>query len=265
MKIWHWLIFGSVISTWALYGFLPSTLFGISNAGVFGDQFGMVNALFSGMAFAGLIVAITMQRDELKLQREELEMTRCELKGQKEQLSAQNETMQQQKFENTFFHLLEVIDRAGEKALVTGTETVNGTRKKYYHRGKAAFKDLYMILYRAAGNNKGIQTEETAKKAWDDSRVMLIEENGHYFDAVVSTMLLIEDSNISSKKLYNNFLMSSISSYEKGLIFYYLLYEQKKNFNQIHKQDLFKGLPENYLLFPEHLNLIKPKGADSVD
>jgi hypothetical protein len=186
MKVWHWVIFGSVICIWVIFGLLPSSLFGISNAGIFGDQFGMVNALFSGMAFAGLIVAITMQRDELKLQREELEMTRGELKGQKEQLSAQNETMLQQKFENTFFHLLEVIDRTGEKALVTGTAGVK--QEKYYHRGKDAFKGLYMMLYRAASSIDN-QTEETVKQAWNKLRTMLIEDNGHYFDTVVSTML----------------------------------------------------------------------------
>jgi hypothetical protein len=72
-------------------------------------------------------------------------------------------------------------------------------------------------------------------------------------------MLFIESSNISAKKRYNNILMSSISSYEKGLIFYYLLYERKEAFDQIHKIDLFDTLPKKYFLFPEHLNLIKPK------
>ena len=41
-----------------------------------GDLFGAVNALFSAWAFVGVIVAILMQRSELKLQREELIETR---------------------------------------------------------------------------------------------------------------------------------------------------------------------------------------------
>jgi hypothetical protein len=48
--------------------------------GQFGDLFGAVNALFSGLAFAGLIYAILLQREDLELQRKELEMTRQELK-----------------------------------------------------------------------------------------------------------------------------------------------------------------------------------------
>lgn len=47
--------------------------------GTFGDMFGSVNALFSGLAFAGLIYALFLQRTELALQREELKLTRTEL------------------------------------------------------------------------------------------------------------------------------------------------------------------------------------------
>jgi hypothetical protein len=47
--------------------------------GVFGDSFGAVNALFSGLAFSALIYTVHLQRKELGLQRKELEMTRAEL------------------------------------------------------------------------------------------------------------------------------------------------------------------------------------------
>jgi len=47
--------------------------------GTIGDSFGMTNALFSGLAFAGVIYAILLQQQELSLQREELRMTREEL------------------------------------------------------------------------------------------------------------------------------------------------------------------------------------------
>lgn len=45
-----------------------------------GDSFGGLNALFSGLAFAGVIATILLQREELRLQRVELENTRKELK-----------------------------------------------------------------------------------------------------------------------------------------------------------------------------------------
>ena len=45
----------------------------------FGDIFGAINTLFSGLAFAGIIFTIQLQRKDLKLQREDLKMTRMEL------------------------------------------------------------------------------------------------------------------------------------------------------------------------------------------
>lgn len=47
--------------------------------GQFGDSFGVANSLFSGLAFAGLIYTVHLQRQELALQRKELELTRSEL------------------------------------------------------------------------------------------------------------------------------------------------------------------------------------------
>lgn len=44
-----------------------------------GDMYGAPNALFSGLAFAGVIFAIHLQREDLDLQRKELELTRIEL------------------------------------------------------------------------------------------------------------------------------------------------------------------------------------------
>ncbi|MBK8567704.1 MAG: hypothetical protein IPN76_31390 [Saprospiraceae bacterium] len=46
--------------------------------GEIGDMYGSVNAIFSGLAFAGIIITILLQRKELKSQREELEDTRKE-------------------------------------------------------------------------------------------------------------------------------------------------------------------------------------------
>lgn len=67
--------------------------------GAFGDQFGAVNALFSGLAFAGLIYTIILQRRDLKLQRQEM-------KEQTREFKKENETLRIQRFENTFFNML---------------------------------------------------------------------------------------------------------------------------------------------------------------
>lgn len=79
---WVWLIaiIAIVIATQALIG---SAIY-YSHAswdtrGQFGDMFGAVNTLFSGLAFAGFLCAIYLQREDLRLQRQDLALTRNEL------------------------------------------------------------------------------------------------------------------------------------------------------------------------------------------
>ena len=50
-----------------------------SKSGTFGETFGALNALFSGLAIAGVIVTILIQRNELKNQRIELGLQRTEM------------------------------------------------------------------------------------------------------------------------------------------------------------------------------------------
>lgn len=51
-----------------------------TKSGTFGDTFGALNAIFSGLALAGVIVTILIQRSELKNQRIELSLQRNEMK-----------------------------------------------------------------------------------------------------------------------------------------------------------------------------------------
>lgn len=71
----------------------------LNDRGTFGDMFGSINALYSGLAFAGIIFTILLQRKELKYQRQELRETRKEFE-------IQNKTLKLQRFESTFFNLL---------------------------------------------------------------------------------------------------------------------------------------------------------------
>lgn len=102
-----------VLAVWALTFFL----FFITDSGErgqFGDMFGAVNALFSGLAFAGLIITLILQKTELGLQREELEQTREELRNQRVEFETQNETLKYQRFENLFYNMLNLQEKIVE-------------------------------------------------------------------------------------------------------------------------------------------------------
>lgn len=58
----------------------PISKYSINKSGVFGDSFGLLTALFSGLAFSGMIITILLQKKELDLQRLELSYSREEFK-----------------------------------------------------------------------------------------------------------------------------------------------------------------------------------------
>lgn len=79
MRGFLWLI-AVVLVAWLVYWCVVVIYIGKPETpGAWGDMFGGLNALFSGFAFAGVIYAILIQRQELSLQREELKAQREEM------------------------------------------------------------------------------------------------------------------------------------------------------------------------------------------
>ena len=79
----------SLLILWGVWIF-PDIVPHVEKRGQWGDSFGFVTALFTGLAFAILIRTLHVQQQELALQRQELE-------GQKKL---------KQNFESSFFQLL---------------------------------------------------------------------------------------------------------------------------------------------------------------
>ena len=113
------------------------------DSGIFGDSSGAINALFSALAFAGVIFAIILQKKELGLQREELEQTREELKGQKEELIQQNETLRRQRFENTFFQMMSLQQEIVNTLSYTYSIFTSKGIGNSVFKGRDVFRALY--------------------------------------------------------------------------------------------------------------------------
>ena len=70
-----------IVILWLLWWIVVWAIGGTTEQqGHLGDLFGGINALFSGLALAGVVTAVILQSHELQLQRSELEMTRDELR-----------------------------------------------------------------------------------------------------------------------------------------------------------------------------------------
>ncbi len=86
-----------IFSLWIISTLILKLFFGDwSKSGSFGDTFGAINSLFSGLALAGIIYTIYLQKTELSLQREELKYTREELKRTADAQESSNKMMNEQ-------------------------------------------------------------------------------------------------------------------------------------------------------------------------
>jgi hypothetical protein len=93
-KLIGWSVLGAVIVflLWAgsaaiLCQYVPES----TARGTFGDMFGAINALFSGWAFLGVVIAIILQRQELEMQRQEIRESRI---AQQASANAQHQSLE---------------------------------------------------------------------------------------------------------------------------------------------------------------------------
>ncbi len=250
------LLIGGVLSIVIIYAGLllfitwPISEWSINKSGVFGDSFGVLTSLFSGLAFAGLIITIIMQKDELALQREELSLTREELSGQKEELKIQNETMKKQQFENTFFQMLSLHSEIVKNISISNINLPSQKYNKY-----DAFKHLHDFFKKKLSTRK---PEKISRLYINNMYLNHIYDNyknqfGIYFRNLYNIIKFIDGSNVDDKKTYTNLLRAQLSDYELLLLFYNCLsdmgYEKFKPL--VEKYSLLKALPDEAINHPE--------------
>lgn len=164
-----------------------------SDRGTFGDKFGAVNALFSGLAFAGVIITILLQREELKA-------TRDAVKTQTAEFELQNKTLALQRFEHSFFSML---SQHNEFIKLLGDD-----KKK----GVGYFIELF---------KEEIQKGNTA----DISNIYANKYNGirqlnleSYFSSIDLLILAINKANVENKEIYYDLIATRLTFNEKCLL-----------------------------------------------
>lgn len=224
-------LFISVIILWILCPIVIRLIYpGMQERGQAGDLFGAVNALFSGMAFAGIIWSLRLQQTQINMQEEQLEMQReehiatlVELEGQKGQLQQQIKTFELQRFENSFFAMLDLYKE--NKKLCTG---------------RYSFEELYSKLKL---DYKFFQTEDLISKIQTVYYYFFLEHKSvlsQYFKSSYLILEFIKKSNVGKKYFYSEILEAQLSAHEKLLIFYHCLSQEEIN--------KFKPLVEEFSL-----------------
>jgi hypothetical protein len=211
-------------------------------------MFGGVNALFSGLAFVGVIYAILIQRQELKIQGRELVDTRLELREQ-------NKTMQRQRFENTFFELLRLqID-------ITNSIETETTQNQIVH-GRECFKHFLNRLkgeYDARNQNGSDSSIKKIDIVYDIFYDSYHDQVSHYYRSLYNLIRFvdrhIEMNEIEHPHLYTNLIRAQLSSNELLLLFYNCLSKHGEGMKYlVEKYSLLRTMPEDHLFDPELIN-----------
>lgn len=218
-----WIIGAIVTYAWADWFFVGDRDNIDNNKAIFGDSFGAVNALISAFAFGGMIVTFFFQRYELKLQRKELQ-------DQRKEFEQQNQTLALQRFENTFFNMLQL-----QQEIVAGLEytpnnlykSINNLPKDTY-KGREVFEQLFKVI------KVGIETE--GLDSYCHSKYISLLD--HYFRHFYTIINFIDKStdfeiftskskkennkkNLKEKKYqYAKILRATLSRYELVLLYY---------------------------------------------
>lgn len=207
----------SVLATWALYPTVLERVFNVpadvtklASLGQFGDSFGSLNALFSGLAFLGIAFSLFVQFRELKSNQDEI-------KNQNDQLALQNNTLLATQFETTFFNLLrlhhDVVSAMHAEA--QGGVAVAGTG------GRLAFAYLYR-QFLTNGHLNFYQDNTPAPATFQEDVQLFFNAHGdytiHYFKNLFEVLAFIHRSAVANKGIYASMLRAQLSDNELGLI-----------------------------------------------
>ena len=253
-----WVMLGGVVILFLLNMSLIWVVDNPDWRGTFGDQFGAVNALFSGLAFAGLIYAIILQRRDLQLQREDIALTRKEMADQTAEFEKQNETLRIQRFENTFFNMLsqfqEVVNNLSVTAKVKG-EIVDLD-------GREIFQTLFerAVVYIPNPQRKGEFVGIRGMKAVLDRHGLdgyLNSEDptlfDHYFRLLYRILKFVKTSPLittfEDEYEYTSILRATLSRYELVWLYYNgLTYGKNKLKPLIERYAMLKNLRKDLLV-----------------
>lgn len=195
--------------------------------GVFGDSFGTLNALFSGLAFSGVLITLLFQRKDLSETRAQIE---------------------NQQIESQFYSMLEQ-----QQEVVRNFDLQNKSTNEVIARGRDCFRDWSESLH-AIQKHLSIHRSDTAHAVSYE----LLYQIGRadlslYFRSLYSVFRFIESSSYKGDANFGLVVRSLLSDYELVILFYNSLSPRGTKFKRfIYKHALFDNLDPGLLLDPMH-------------
>lgn len=200
------------------FGALSYFITASEKRGEFGDAFGAINAVFTGLAFAAVIYGIILQRKEIRLQQRELFETR--------------QVFQQQSFETLFFNVQRVLAETVAAIEWKEPATIAEEHPESF-RGRRALKAIAESVYqqyfrrinRHAYTNANQQPDADTQLKWlleEYSEFYWMNESllGNYFRLVYNVLKLVSESDFTplEKERYAHLFRAQLSEGELTLL-----------------------------------------------
>lgn len=196
--------------------------------GQLGDFFGgMLNPVFSFLAFIALLATFSIQIKEFRNSTEELSKSAFAL-------AQQNSTLAKQNFENSFFQLLKL-----HNDIVNSTDLVS-KRTNFVTKGRDCFKIFLERLNDEIYEGNAKANYDNFLKVYEIFYMNHESELGHYFRLLYNIVKLVHNTENIDKRFYTNIVRAQLSSAEIMLIFY--------NCISLNGREKFKPLVEEYSL-----------------
>jgi hypothetical protein len=220
--------------------------------GPFGDFLaGSTVPLFTLVSSIGVILTLRMQQKQLEMQREELQNSIVEMQETRKVMIEQGETMTLQRFESTFFNMLNL-----HSTIIKSLSISDDIGTRFTER------ETFKVLVRqiaARYNNDGYQSQkkELYKVADElDFAYRAVYNNnepmfGQYFKNLGIMVKFVDASNISNenKQMYMEMIKSQFSSKESTVLIYHGISKQGRDIlNIIRKYNLIEGYDSRLLV-----------------
>lgn len=203
-------------------------------SGTFGDAFGVINALFSGLAFSGVLITLLLQRTDLAENREQVS---------------------RQQIESQFFNLLSL-----QQAVVQGFDLHDSDDGSVLvAQGRDCFRVWRNYLFKVYGNYSFMHPDcksEPKRFRWAVEKMMdkYQGDAGLYFRSLYSIFKFLESSAHKDKRQLALTVRSFLSDYELVVIFYNCLLVRGYGFvKYVNKYSLFDNLDVELLLKSSHV------------
>jgi len=240
----------SKLSKWELWGLTLVGLFvffGIAyyfprEADLNKNVFDALSALFSLVAVVLLFYTAVLQRELLDTQKDELQETRRDIEKQRRVLQQQADTMARQKFETTFFNLLDKCTKAYKEKMVfsnVGQQHIDECLKQptfvfYNSIYRFTYDDMFLNCYSFYTKNK---------KSFDI-----------FLSSLILVLDFIDNADVEERLFYARVLRAEFSEDFLTLFMHVLLHDEPR-LNKIREAldeyHFFEDMPENRLHFQE--------------